>query len=194
MIKVGIIGSTGYTGLELIRLLHNHPNAKIIALCSRINASKSVIKEFPSLISYIDLDFINPNEKNYLNVTLFSLPPTWVAMNSVSKFLNKDIKIIDLGADFRIKNSTEWSKWYGITHTQDDLLKDAVYGLPEVYNSQIKNATLIANPGCYPTAIILALKPLLETNVIDTKVLLLIANQVLAAQEEVLIFPHFFAK
>ncbi|NYT52695.1 MAG: N-acetyl-gamma-glutamyl-phosphate reductase [Candidatus Vesicomyosocius endoextente] len=170
MIKVGIIGSTGYTGLELIRLLHNHPNAKIIALCSRINAKKSVIKEFPSLIGYIDLDFITPNEKKLFECDIiFFATPHGVAMNSVSKFLNKDIKIIDLGADFRIKDSTEWSKWYGMPHTQCDLLKNAVYGLPEVYNSQIKNATLIANPGCYPTAIILALKPLLETNIINTK-------------------------
>ena len=169
-IKAGIIGGTGYTGLELVRLLHNHPNAKITHLCSRTNVGKAVAVEFPNLINYVDLNFIAADDNALLECdVIFFATPHGVAMNSVGKFLDKGIKIIDLSADFRIKDSVEWSKWYGIKHTQAALLQSAVYGLPEVYNSQIKNAALVANPGCYPTAITLALKPLLEANAIDTK-------------------------
>ena len=169
-IKAGIIGGTGYTGLELVRLLHNHPNAKITHLCSRTNVGKAVAVEFPNLINYVDLDFIAADDNALLECdVIFFATPHGVAMNSVGKFLDKGIKIIDLSADFRIKDSVEWSKWYGIKHTQAALLQSAVYGLPELYNSQIKNAALVANPGCYPTAITLALKPLLEANAIDTK-------------------------
>ena len=169
-IKAGIIGGTGYTGLELVRLLHNHPNAKITHLCSRTNVGKAVAVEFPNLINYVDLDFIAADDNALFECdVIFFATPHGVAMNSVGKFLDKGIKIIDLSADFRIKDSVEWSKWYGIKHTQAALLQSAVYGLPEVYNSQIKNAALVANPGCYPTAITLALKPLLEANAIDTK-------------------------
>ena len=169
-IKAGIIGGTGYTGLELVRLLHNHPNAKITHLCSRTNVGKAVAVEFPNLINYVDLNFIAADDNALFECdVIFFATPHGVAMNSVGKFLDKGIKIIDLSADFRIKDSVEWSKWYGIKHTQAALLQSAVYGLPEVYNSQIKNAALVANPGCYPTAITLALKPLLEANAIDTK-------------------------
>ncbi len=169
-IKAGIIGGTGYTGLELVRLLHNHPNAKITHLCSRTNVGKAVAVEFPNLINYVDLNFIAADDNALLECdVIFFATPHGVAMNSVGKFLDKGIKIIDLSADFRIKDSVEWSKWYGIKHTQAALLQSAVYGLPELYNSQIKNAALVANPGCYPTAITLALKPLLEANAIDTK-------------------------
>ena len=169
-IKAGIIGGTGYTGLELVRLLHNHPNAKITHLCSRTNVGKAVAVEFPNLINYVDLDFIAADDNALFECdVIFFATPHGVAMNSVGKFLDKGIKIIDLSADFRIKDSVEWSKWYGIKHTQAALLQNAVYGLPELYNSQIKNAALVANPGCYPTAITLALKPLLEANAIDTK-------------------------
>ena len=169
-IKAGIIGGTGYTGLELVRLLHNHPNAKITHLCSRTNVGKAVAVEFPNLINYVDLNFIAADDNALFECdVIFFATPHGVAMNSVGKFLDKGIKIIDLSADFRIKDSVEWSKWYGIKHTQAALLQSAVYGLPEVYSSQIKNAALVANPGCYPTAITLALKPLLEANAIDTK-------------------------
>ncbi len=170
VIKVGIIGGTGYTGLELVRLLHNHSDAKITHLCSRTNIGKPVIEEFPSLIGYVDFDFIAPDDESLFECdVIFFATPHGVAMENTGAFIEKGIKVIDLGADFRIKDSVEWSKWYGMKHTQSVLLENAVYGLPEVYKSQIKNATLVANPGCYPTVITLALKPLLEAKVIDTK-------------------------
>ncbi len=169
-IKIGIIGATGYTGLELMRLLLAHPRAEMVAICSRAKAGVSVSSEFPSLLGRLDLCFIAPDDDQLLECDLiFFATPHGVAMNGVGKFLDKGIKIIDLGADFRIKDALEWSQWYAMPHTQSALLARAVYGLPEVYKSQIKTADLVANPGCYPTVITLALKPLLEAGMINTQ-------------------------
>lgn len=172
-IKISIIGATGYTGLELVRLLYNHPNAKIIAMCSRKNIGTKVSLEFPNLLGFIDLKFIAPDDNIlFESDIIFFATPHGVAMNSVRQYLDKGIKIIDLGADFRIKDDKLWSEWYGLEHTATDLLESCVYGLPEIYSQQIKVAKLIANPGCYPTAILLALQPLLKNQVIDPKAII----------------------
>ncbi|MBE8190547.1 MAG: N-acetyl-gamma-glutamyl-phosphate reductase [Candidatus Thioglobus sp.] len=169
-IKVGIIGGTGYTALELLRILHNHPKAQITHLCSRKNVGKPVVEVFPSLIDFVGLNFIATDDKTLFECdVIFFATPHGVAMEAAGDFISKGIKVIDLGADFRLTDKKQYQKWYGLAHTQGELLKNAVYGLPEVYKTQIKNATLVANPGCYPTAITLALKPLLEAKVIDTK-------------------------
>lgn len=173
MIKAGIIGATGYAGIELYRLLQNHTRVQVIAMGSRANDGELVSKEFPHLLGICDLKFTKPTADifNSCDVVFFATPHG-VAMNSAKSFIDKGIKVIDLGADFRITDTRVWSKWYGMEHTESTLLKNRVYGMVENYPNQIKNATLIANPGCYPTAIMLGLKPLLGHNLIDTKTII----------------------
>ncbi len=167
-IKVGIIGGTGYTGVELLRLLHNHPQVEVIAISSRSEVGQRVDTMFPSLAGQSDLLFSKPNDVilDTCDVIFFATPHG-VAMKDAGAFIEKGIKIIDLGADFRLKDKQEYQKWYGLEHTQGDLLAEAVYGLCEVNRVQIKTANLVANPGCYPTAVQLALKPLIDNKLID---------------------------
>lgn len=167
-IKAGIIGGTGYTGIELLRLLHNHPQVELIAISSRSEAGQRVDDFFPSLLGRSDLIFSLPDDKvlNKCDVIFFATPHG-VAMKNAGNFINKGIKVIDLGADFRLKNKQDYQQWYGSEHTQGDLLKNAVYGLCETNRAQIKKANLIANPGCYPTVIQLALSPLIKHKLID---------------------------
>lgn len=168
MIKAGIIGGTGYTGVELLRLLHNHPETEVVAISSRSLNGKRVDSIFPSLVGQSDLTFTLPSDEclDQCDVVFFATPHG-VAMESAGAFIQKGIKVIDLGADFRISDADEWSKWYAMKHTQIKLLSSSVYGLPENNRVAIKDAQLVANPGCYPTAIQLALKPLLENQLID---------------------------
>jgi N-acetyl-gamma-glutamyl-phosphate reductase len=167
-IKAGIVGGTGYTGVELLRLLHNHSGVEVVAISSRSLNGERVDKVFPSLVGQSDLIFSLPTADilNSCDVIFFATPHC-VAMENVGAFIEKGIRIIDLGADFRITDSVEWSKWYGIKHTQPALLKSAVYGLSETNRDKIKDAMLVANPGCYPTAIQLALKPLITNKLIS---------------------------
>ncbi|CAB9539060.1 N-acetyl-gamma-glutamyl-phosphate reductase (EC 1.2.1.38) [uncultured Gammaproteobacteria bacterium] len=168
MIKVGIIGGTGYTGIELLRLLHNHAQVEVIAISSRSEVGQRVDKMFPSLVGQCDLVFSLPDDAILDECeVIFFATPHGVAMKNAGDFIKQGIKVIDLGADFRLKDKAEYQKWYESEHTQDDLLSSAIYGLCEVNREQIKNATLIANPGCYPTAIQLALKPLIDNKLID---------------------------
>jgi N-acetyl-gamma-glutamyl-phosphate reductase len=167
-IKVGIIGGTGYTGIELIRLLHNHPNADVVFIASRSLNKKRIDSVFPFLAGQSDLCFslLSDPKLNQCDIVFFATPHG-VAMENSQKLIEKNIKVIDLGADFRIQDASKWSKWYAMEHTQTDLLKTAIYGLPENNRKAIKNAKLVANPGCYPTAIQLALKPLIANKLID---------------------------
>ena len=168
MIKAGIIGGTGYTGVELLRLLHNHDGVEVVAISSRSLDGKRVDSIFPSLVGHSNLVFSLPSD-NILNTcdVIFFATPHGVAMEGAGAFIDKGIKVIDLGADFRITDQTEWSKWYGMEHTQAELLDSAVYGLPETNRVQVKDAMLLANPGCYPTAVQLALKPLITNKLIN---------------------------
>ncbi len=167
MIKAGIIGGTGYTGIELLRLLLSHPQVEVVAISSRSLDGRRVDSIFPSLIGQSELSFSLPDsdELNKCDIVFFATPHG-VAMEGAGAFIAKGIKVIDLGADFRISDAKEWSKWYGIDHTQNELLASAVYGLPENNRDKVKNATLLANPGCYPTAVQLALKPLISNRLI----------------------------
>lgn len=168
MIKIGIIGGTGYTGIELLRLLHSHPQADVMAVSSRSLNGKRLDGIFPSLSGQSNLVFCLPDDKKFDECdVIFFATPHFVAMESAGDFIKKGVKVIDLGADFRLNNNAEYQTWYGIKHTQNDLLNQAVYGLPENNRSTIKNAKLIANPGCYPTAVQLALKPLIDNKLID---------------------------
>lgn len=167
-IKAGIIGGSGYTGIDLIRILIGHENVDIHTIVSRSLKGQKVSDIFANLTGLTQLEYSNTDDPklNECDVIFFATPHG-VAMKSAGAFMQKGIKIIDLGADFRIKDATEWSKWYNMEHTEKDALSQAVYGLPEIYREQIKNAKLIANPGCYPTSILLALKPLLENKLIN---------------------------
>ena len=167
MIKAGIIGGTGYTGVELLRLLHNHPEVEVVAISSRSLDGTPVSQVFPSLIGHSDLCFSLPDSAalNQCDVVFFATPHG-VAMEGAGRFVEQGIKVVDLGADFRIADDIEWSKWYNMAHTQTELLSQAVYGLPEYNRDEVKTAQLLANPGCYPTAVQLALKPLVENKLI----------------------------
>jgi len=167
-IKIGIVGGTGYTGVELLRLLAIHPNAELTVITSRGEAGMAVSDMFPSLRGYVDLKFSDPAQVD-LSIcdVVFFATPNGIAMQQTRELLAKNVRVIDLAADFRIKDVATWEKWYGITHACPELITEAVYGLPEINREKIKSAKLVANPGCYPTAVQLGFMPLLEAGVID---------------------------
>jgi len=166
--KIGIVGATGYTGVELLRILSTHPDIEISYVTSRSNAGMRVDAMFPNLRGFVDLEFSDPDTDALAECDLvFFATPNGVAMKHVPALLKAGTKVIDLAADFRIKDVELWSKWYGMTHACPELLADAVYGLPEINRSTIKSASLVANPGCYPTAVTLGLLPLVTSGTID---------------------------
>ena len=167
MIKVGIIGATGYTGIELLRLLAPRKDIEIVVVTSREKEGLSVQEHFPNLRGHLDLNFAAP-ESEALNAcdVVFYATPHGVAMHSVPTLLDKGVRIIDLSADFRIKDIALWEDWYKTAHNCPELVENAVYGLPEVNRSQIVSADLVAVPGCYPTAIQLGFLPLLEQGIV----------------------------
>ena len=169
MIKAGIVGGTGYTGVELLRILVMHPQVELCVITSRSEAGKQVSDLYPNLRGKIDLVFSEPDlvMLSACDVVFFATP-NGTAMVSTPALLDAGVRVIDLAADFRIKDVAEWEQWYGMTHTCPELLDEAVYGLPEVNREMIKNARLIANPGCYPTAVLLGFLPLIEAGLIDS--------------------------
>ena len=140
MIKVGIVGGTGYTGVELLRLLALHPQVKLQVITSRADAGTSVSQMFPSLRGFVDLVFTHPDEAHLEQCdAVFFATPNGIAMQQTRALLDKGVRVVDLAADFRIKDVAVWEKWYGTTHACPDLIADAVYGLPEVNREQIRN-------------------------------------------------------
>lgn len=169
MLKAGIVGGTGYTGVELLRLLSQHPRVEITAITSRKEAGMRVADMFPSLRGRVDLAFTTPEEAPLKQCdVVFFATPNGVAMQQTRELLEAGVRVIDLAADFRIQDVAEWQRWYGMEHACPDLVAEAVYGLPEVNRDRIKTARLIANPGCYPTAVQLGFLPLIEAGVVDT--------------------------
>lgn len=163
MIKVGIVGGTGYTGVELLRILVNHPNVELSVITSRSEEGVPVADMFPNLRGHTDLCFSVPSAEalGACDVVFFATPHG-VAHALAEEVLDAGARVIDLSADFRLEDAVEWEKWYNQPHGAVNLLPEAVYGLPEVNREQIKQARLIAVPGCYPTSVQLALIPLLE--------------------------------
>ena len=168
MVKIGIIGGTGYTGAELMRLLAPREDVSITVVTSRELCGTPVGSIFPNLRGFIDLDFSEPSDPalTECDVVFFATPHA-VAMRSVPKLLDAGVRIIDLSADFRLKDADVWQRWYGVRHECPELLAEAVYGLPEKNREEVVDARLIAVPGCYPTAVQLGFLPLLEKGVID---------------------------
>lgn len=169
MIKVGIVGGTGYTGVELLRLLAQHPHVSVEAITSRSEAGVKVCDMYPNLRGHYDTLAFSEPDANALGAmdAVFFATPHGVAHALAGELLEKGTRVIDLSADFRLRDAAEWSQWYDQPHGAPELLKEAVYGLPEIHREQIKSARLIAVPGCYPTAVQLGYLPLLEAGLID---------------------------
>jgi N-acetyl-gamma-glutamyl-phosphate reductase len=173
MITVGIVGATGYTGVELLRLLAFHPEVELKMITSRGEAGKPVSELFPNLRGHVDLAFSEPNVEHLAACdVVFFATPHCVAMALVPELIARGTRVIDLSADFRLKDAQQWESWYNMPHTAPELLEQAVYGLPEVNRAQIKSAQLVAVPGCYPTATQLGFIPLLENDIIDVNYLI----------------------
>ncbi len=168
MIKAGIVGGTGYTGVELMRLLVAHPQVELSVITSRSEAGNRVSDMFPNLRGYLDIEFTIPalDDMGQCDVVFFATP-NGTAMGMVPELLEAGVKVIDLAADFRLKSPELWKQWYDIEHSCPELLEQAVYGLPEINRQAIAEASLIANPGCYPTAVTLGFLPLIEQGLVD---------------------------
>lgn len=167
-VKVGIVGGTGYTGVELLRLLAVHPHVTLTVITSRGDAGTPVADMFPNLRGYVDLAFSDPATANLTDCdVVFFATPHGVAMSQAQTLTAAGVKVIDLAADFRLQDTAVFEQWYKMPHSCPDILKGAVYGLPELFRAQIKQAQVIGNPGCYPTTVLLGLAPLLEKGLID---------------------------
>ena len=176
MIRTGIVGGTGYTGVELLRLLAQHPHAELSAITSRTEAGLPVSTLFPSLRGHAriaNLTFSAPDDGALQDCdVVFFATPHGVAMAQAPELLAAGVKVIDLAADFRLKDPAVFAQWYGMAHTQTDLLAEAVYGLPEVNREAIRTARLVGLPGCYPTSVQLGLLPVLEAGLVDCQTLI----------------------
>ena len=159
--------------MELLRLLAQHPHAEIVAITSRGEAGQPVSDLFPSLRGYVDLPFTDPAQADLKSCdVVFFATPNGIAMQQARALYDAGVRLIDLAADFRIKDIPTWEKWYGMQHACPELVAEAVYGLPEVNRVKIRNARVLANPGCYPTAVQLGFLPLLKAGVIDADYLI----------------------
>jgi len=169
-VQVGIVGGTGYTGVELLRLLANHPQAEVIAITSRSESGVKVADMYPNLRGYYNLAFSEPDVSVLVSCdVVFFATPHGVAMSMAPELTAAGVKVIDLAADFRINDLDIWAKWYGFEHSCPEMMQQVAYGMPELYREQVKQANIIANPGCYPTSILLGLMPLLKADLIELK-------------------------
>lgn len=176
-IKIGIIGGTGYTGVELLRLLSSHPLAEVKIITSRTEQGREVGELFPSLRGHSALKFCAPDADSFHDCdVVFSATPNGIAMQHAPQLLQQGSRLIDLAADFRLQNAKVWEHWYGQEHSCPDLLANAVYGLPELNRKAIVSADIVANPGCYPTATTLGLLPLLAAGLINSAAIIVDAK------------------
>jgi len=167
-IKVGIVGGTGYTGVELLRLLALHPQCELAAITSRKEAGTAVADLFPNLRGRVKQKFVEPAKAGLDACDLvFFATPNGVAMGEARALVDAGVRVIDIAADFRIRDVALWEQWYGVKHACPELVAEAVYGLPEVNRARIREARIVANPGCYPTAVQLGFLPLIEAGVVD---------------------------
>ncbi len=168
MIKIGIVGGTGYTGVELLRLLAQHPDADVRVITSRKDAGTKVADMFASLRGRYEFAFLDPADANLDSCdVVFFATPHGVAMGQARELVAAGTRIIDLAADFRLRDPAVFEKWYGMPHACPDLLAESIYGLPEMNREAIRKARIVGNPGCYPTAVQLGFLPLVEAGVVD---------------------------
>ena len=173
MFRVGIVGGTGYTGVELLRLLADHAHVEVSVITSRAEAGLRVDELYPNLRGHYDLAFSEPDVATLAECDIvFFATPHNVAMNLVPSLLEAGARVVDLSADYRIRDAALWSRWYGEPHVSPELLADAVYGLPEVNRARITGAQLVACPGCYPTAVQLGFLPLLQNDLVEIRTLI----------------------
>lgn len=167
-IRVGIVGGTGYTGVELLRLLARHPHCELAAITSRKEAGTPVSDLFPNLRGRVSLKFSDPATAALERCDLvFFATPNGVAMEQARALVEAGVRVIDIAADFRLRDAALWERWYGVRHACPELLAEAVYGLPERHRERIREARIVANPGCYPTAVQLGFLPLVEAGIVD---------------------------
>src|SRR3982751_6480476 len=170
MIKIGIVGGTGYTGVELLRLLAGHPEAEVRAITSRKDAGTRVADISPSVGGRYDLAFTDPASAGLTACDLvFFATPHGVAMGQARELVGAGVRIIDLAADFRLADPAVFERWYKMPHACVELLAESIYGIPEINREAIRKARIIGNPGCYPTAVQLGFLPLIEANLVDTE-------------------------
>jgi N-acetyl-gamma-glutamyl-phosphate reductase len=196
-IRVGIVGGTGYTGVELLRLLAQHPAVELVTITSRREAGTRVDAMFPSLRGAIDLVFADPERAPLASCqAVFFATPHGVAMNQARALTSAGVRIIDLGADFRLQDTAEFERWYKLPHACPELLKEAVYGLPEVNRAALKQARIVGNPGCYPTTVALGLLPLIEDGrrLVDTRHLVADAKSGVSGAGRKEELPYLFAE
>lgn len=169
-VRVGVIGATGYTGSELLRLLLGHPQVELTRVTSRSEAGVRLADYWPNLRGHCELAFSAPQAKDLAASceVIFFATPHAVAMNMMPELMSLGVKVIDLSADFRLKDVAQWEHWYGVKHACPELIASAVYALPETHREQIRGAQLLACPGCYPTSVQLGFLPLLEQGLIET--------------------------
>ena len=185
--KVGIINVTGYTGVELARLLYQHPEVELASVTGRSAAGQKLGEVFPHLA---DIDLTIEAELGKVEL-VFSAMPHKESAKEVIPLLSRGIKVVDISADFRLKEATEYERWYGFTHPAPQLLKEAVYGLPELHRAKLASAKLVANPGCYPTGAILALAPALKAKLIEPNIIIDSKSGVSGAGRSLSITSHF---
>ena len=172
MITVGVVGGTGYTGVELLRLLAQHPEVELTQITSRSEAGRRVSDLYGNLRGHFDLSFSEPDPEALKQCQLvFFATPNGTAMQMAPDLLAAGCRVIDLAADFRLRDPLAWEQWYGMPHACPELLDEAVYGLPEIHRDAVARARLVANPGCYPTAAALGLLPVVEQELVDTATL-----------------------
>lgn len=196
-IRVGIVGGTGYTGVELLRILSQHPGVELATITSRKEAGTRVADMFTSLRGRVDLSFVAPAEAPLAKCdVVFFATPHGVAMSQARELLAAGVRIIDLAADFRLRDPAEFERWYKQKHTCPELLEEAVYGLPEVHREALKRARIVGNPGCYPTTMILGLLPLLEggKRLVDTTTLIADAKSGVSGAGRKEELPYLFSE
>ena len=178
MIKVGIIGSTGYAGAEIVRLIQQHPQAEVVWFGSRSYVDKKYADVFKNMFQIVDAKCMDDNMEELAEAVdvIFTATPQGLCSSLVNEEILNKVKIIDLSADFRIKDVYTYEKWYGIKHQSPQFINEAVYGLCEVNRDKIKDARLIANPGCFPTCSFLSIYPMVKEGLVDTKSIIIDAK------------------